>query len=279
MTRIIQQLFSAALLILFPLITFAWSAIGHMVIAHIAYENITPKAQDKIEKLIGYFHNEYADINSFIQIVTWPDSIRSQKIEMFTHWHYIDIPLIKESATAPDIIDDDNAIWALGHVTNVVKNERANNYERARFLAFFAHIVSDLHQPLHTVSYVSANFPKGDQGGNLYQIRIHGERTKLHRLWDNGVGVLAGNNSPENIRYLANRITTLYPKSFFRQINDLNPNDWVTEGMENAKKYVYAVPENQNADEHYIEKGQQIAEQEIALAGYRLAALLNQIFN
>lgn len=278
MTRIIRLLIVIPFLLLYPFASFAWNAIGHMVIANIAYQNIQPHTKNEIEKLIGYFHKEYSDINSFVQIVTWPDSIRSQKIEMFTHWHYIDKPFSKgkENEKLPNIIDEDNAVWALGQITKVVKNDRANNYERARFLAFFAHIVSDLHQPLHTVSYVSQAYPQGDKGGNLYQVRYQGDKTKLHHLWDNGVGLI---NGKDNVLSLTKTITTLYPRSFFgNKVNDLEPEHWLTEGMANAKNYVYAIQENQETDNAYIEKGQKIAQQEIALAGYRLAAMLDKVF-
>ena len=45
------------------------------------------------------------------------------------------------------------------------------------------------------------------------------------------------------------------------------------------KQYVYTTPENQKPDAAYLEKGKEVAEQEAALAGYRLALLLNQLLS
>lgn len=276
MTRI-KSTFLLSIALLLPFTTYAWNAVGHMVIATIAYQNLKPEPRHRIDNLINYFHNEYNDISTFIQIVTWPDMLRSQKIEMFTHWHYIDKPFSTDGTKLVDIVDDDNAIWALDQVRNVVKYQKANNYERARFLAFYAHIISDLHQPLHTVSDITALHPNGDKGGNLYTIRYKGERSNLHRLWDSGVGFLNGNLGTDNIKTLANAVMARYPKkSLGAQADDLNPQHWLEEGMENAKQYVYDTPENGTVSAIYIERGSNVAQKEVALAGYRLATLLNE---
>lgn len=260
-----------------PITAFSWNELGHMVIANIAYENLQPSIRSKVDNLVSYINKEYLEMNSFTHIAYWPDSIRSQRIEMFTHWHYIDVPFSTDGTPLKDIVDKDNAVWALNHITPIVKNNRANVYERVRFLAFFAHIVGDLHQPLHTVSNISAAHPNGDKGGNLYMVRYKNQLTKLHRLWDGGAGTFTCPPSDKNSASVAKMIMDHYPKSYFGdKINDLNPTHWTEEGMAIAKKYVYNTPENELLSTSYIENAKQIAEQEAALAGYRLANLLNQ---
>jgi hypothetical protein len=263
---------------LFPLKTFAWNALGHMVIANIAYQNLKPEVKQKVDNLVTYMHQQYADMGTFINISYWPDAIRSQKVETYTHWHYIDVAFSNDGTSVKNLIDTDNAVWAVNQTVKAVKYTRGNPYERIRFLSFLTHIVSDLHQPLHTVSYVSATFPHGDRGGNNYFILNNNKRMNLHKLWDQGVNVFVGDTSQDRVKEITNSIMSHYPESYFgSQVNNLNADDWAKEGMNNAKKYVYTTPQNQKLSDEYIEKGKSISEQQAALAGYRLAKLLNEL--
>lgn len=278
MLALSKKMFLVALCCIFPLTTYAWNALGHMVVADIAYQHLNPLTREKVDSLVATLHEQYHDMTSFQHMSYWPDLLRIQKIETYTHWHYIDMPFSNDGTPLKNTIDTDNAVWALENIKKVVKNTRANPYERSRFLAFFAHIVGDLHQPLHTVSYLSANLPDGDQGGNLYVVTYNNKRVNLHKLWDGGFAVLAGETTDIHARTLANAIMARYPAAYFgQQIQDVNPENWTQEGVANAKKYVYSTPPDQPVSPQYIEAGERQTEQQLALAGYRLAVLLNQL--
>ncbi len=278
MKHSLKVIFCFAFTFFCPFVAYAWNAFGHMVVASIAYQRLTPDVREKIDYLVTFLRQEYPSMNSFLEISYWPDAIRMQKIEAYTHWHYIDNGFSNDGTPVNLVLDTDNAVWAINTIEPVVKNSRANPYERVRFLSLLTHIVGDLHQPLHTVTYVSANTPKGDMGGNLYFIRYHDEKINLHRLWDGGVGLLEKNPVPEEVNAAANLIISHYPENFFgKRVNDLKPEDWVREGMDLAKTSVYNTPENQTPSPDYIEANQKLAEQQMALAGYRLAKILNQL--
>ena len=265
-------------LFVFPITSEAWNALGHMVIANIAYQKLNETPHNKIEMLNRYFQDEYPEMISFLQMSYWPDTLHAQKIETFTHWHYIDIPFSEDGTPLKNITDTDNAAWAVNTMEPILQNKYTNPYEAARFLAFFTHIVGDMHQPLHNVSRLSNAYPDGDRGGNLFFIRFNNARINLHQLWDRGLGEFDSEINNENIAMLSKKITERYPENYFGdRVNDLDPQNWAKEGMENARKYVYVTPENQIPNPDYIEAGRQITEQEVALAGYRLAKLLNQM--
>ena len=177
------------------------------------------------------------------------------------------------------MIDTDNAVWAVNAIKQIVRNNNANEYDRARFLSFMTHLVGDLHQPLHTVALVSAAHPTGDKGGNTYVVKMNNEKVNAHKIWDMGLGAFGGSDSsPERATKLANEIMTTYPQSYFGEaVKKLSTDDWANEGMDNAKRYVYSTPENQAVSTAYIETGKQVAQKQAALAGYRLAGLLNQL--
>lgn len=259
--------------------SFAWNALGHMIVAQIAYQHLTPEAQKQIDLLIGRFHTEYPEIETFMQAAVWPDAIRGQKIESYTHWHYIDYSISTDNSPLKNLMDTDNAEWAIYTIQPVIKNANANPYERVRFLAFLTHIVGDLHQPLHTVSNITTKNPDGDKGGNLHYVYVKNERMNLHHLWDGGVGAFEGESTPQQAVISANRIMQAYPESFFaNRAKDLNTNDWSKEGYHLAKSEVYSAPEEQSLPSSYLETNNLVCQQQVALAGYRLAKILNSLF-
>lgn len=272
--------FFALIFLSFSSSLFAWNAVGHMVVASIAYQNVKPEVRQKIDKLVGFFQKEYPQMTSFLQIAVWPDAIRGQRIEAFNHWHYTNLPFTDDNSPLHNPTEPDNAVWAMRVVKTVTKNNAANSYERARFLAFFIHIIGDLHQPLHTITRISAQLPRGDEGGNLYYIRYQkSNRIKLHAFWDDGLESLAGDdNSLLKAQELSQAISQHYPMSYFGdKVTDLNPNNWANEGLYLARKYIYSTPEDKVVSTQYITQGREVVEQRLALAGYRAAKLLNMM--
>lgn len=56
-------------------------------------------------------------------------------------------------------------------------------------LRLLIHYIGDIHQPLHASSRYTIDYPKGDEGGNDFRIKVThkglGERpNNLHSLWD-----------------------------------------------------------------------------------------------
>lgn len=266
--------------LLFPSLSFSWNALGHKVIAKVAYDHIKPITREKINSLVQDMNQQYTNIHSFEDLACWPDLIRIQKIESYTHWHYIDVAFSLDGTPLKNLVDTDNAVWAVNKIAPVIKNNKANVYERTRFLAFYAHIISDLHQPLHTVSLISAKLPDGDQGGNSYHIIYQNRKSNLHTLWDSGAGVFSGSNTKEHAEEIANQLMRRYPENYFQnKLMLLKPDDWVAEGLKNAKAVVYTTPFEGKVNGQYLESAQRLAEQQAVLAGYRLAKILDQIFS
>ena len=257
----------------------AWNATGHQVIAEIAYEHLDTTSKTEIRRLLSAFSVEYPKIHTLAQLGPWPDQLRSQKIEYYTHWHYVDVPFSTDGTPLKNLADTDNAAWALQKLEPVLANPYANRFERARALAFIVHIVADLHQPLHTVSRFSVHYPEGDKGGNLFSLTpSDNSANNLHRLWDNGLGLFAVPATRENVQALAESIMRHYPSSrFARQVGMLDEQQWIKEGNALAQHEAYKTPEHTRPNETYLLEGQKTVEMQTALAGYRLAALLNEL--
>lgn len=272
--------FRAALVVyvlglLFSINCYAWNAEGHRVIAAIAYDRLKPNVKAKVDQLVNAFSNQYTHTNSFDEIAPWPDSVKNNK-----QWHYTDTPFSTDNTPIKDIKQPYDVVWAINHITTSFNDSTQQSSEPPCYLlAFLVHTVGDVHQPLHTVSRISAQYPDGDRGGNLFKLTFEGKQSQLHHAWDTGAGLFDTNTpSEQQVIALAKKITTDYPESrFSTQIADLTPEDWVNEGVDVAKKHAYNTPEHQKPSSEYLDTGKQVAEQRAALAGYRLAALLNKL--
>lgn len=266
--------------LLMPAWAMAWNATGHEVVAQIAYDNLNPKARTEVDKLYPVLGQYFPQIDTFTAIATWPDVIIANGTTAFSAWHYINLPLVIGKVRAPRHPPTENVVWAIGQAQATLTSQQTNVYTNSMFLAFLIHFVGDIHQPLHAVSLYSKQFPKGDRGGTLFPINSS-SADNLHEFWDDGLGLYSPTFAPnaKTIRQLASKIEKAYPASYFgNQPQDLSPMDWAHESYVIDKQYVYQIKPNAHPSAKYIAQGQLIAEQRVALAGYRLANVLNQIF-
>jgi hypothetical protein len=64
--------------------------------------------------------------------------------------------------------------------------KRVDNEEAGKSLALrlLIHYYGDIHQPLHSVGRYSQENPKGDKGGNEFELKYHLGAKNMHSLWD-----------------------------------------------------------------------------------------------
>jgi len=113
-------------------------------------------------------------------------------------------------------------------------------------MRLFIHYYGDVHQPLHSVSRYTNDYPEGDRGGNSFELAAKYNIRNLHALWDRVVygqktnlkTPLSSDDSAE-LTEIANRITAKYPKSSFPDVEETNPKEWAIEGNKIVKAFVY----------------------------------------
>ena len=132
-----------------------------------------------------------------------------------------------------------------------------------------------MHQPLHGIQRFSSATPDGDAGGNLVKVCDGGTacNKRLHGTWDGAAG---GNSS---VSLPCARPSGSRTRTRRASISPIPANR--SESAEIAKNYVYSAPIGQGAGPYtltpaYKDKAREIAEERIALAGARLAKLLNE---
>lgn len=268
-------------LCLFSTHIFAWNAVGHRIIAQIAYDQLTPQAKKQVDQLTKVmFHSHYPSAR-FLRAATWPDRIRSQT-KQYNDWHFIDIPDAKGGVTPPPL-NSDNVVWAIAQAEKIVSDSSDTEVRRAKYLSFLIHFVGDIHQPMHCVTLYDAHFLQGDRGGNDFPIQSVVSHN-LHAYWDDGLGLLVSPGSHYQFHYdqvekIAKDWTLQYPREFFdKPLQEKAPMQWAQESHYLAVTDAYTLTLNAVPSQVYIQQGQVIVREQIVLAGDRLADILNKIF-
>jgi hypothetical protein len=140
-------------------------------------------------------------------------------------------------------------------------------------LVWLIHLVGDVHQPLHATSRFTQDLPDGDSGGNKVALCERPCHDELHAFWDN---VLGTGTKPATAIKAATIISAADPTASAVQ----DEGKWIDESVSAAKKAVYAPPVGVGAgpftlDANYKVAAKKLAKKRIALAGARLAGLLN----
>jgi hypothetical protein len=269
-----------------------WTSGGHMAVAEIAYEQLHPHAKQKSDELISILTPFYAESNTFVKAATWLDVINLHDFRILWKWHFTNIPYDPEGiltehdcALIKGINTDADILYGLEHAVNALKSQRANVFEKALMLRYLVHAVADAHQPLHSTSLYSSRFPHGDRGGNLFIIDSP-LATRLHVLWDLGLGSIpetelqetVSEEALQRIRNFTKYLTLTYPKDCFSGSINVSTDRWIREAHDLAISAAYTLQPGDVPSEEYLKNGRTICERQIALAGYRLGELLNEIF-
>lgn len=281
----------------------AWWDPGHLVTAMIAYMNLEEPARQKVDSLTQTLARDYEYVNHFIVTGAWPDDLKTEGVHAFNTWHYTNIPYNPDAVALPPQPEVD-VIWAINESVDILNSPKAKAIDKARFLAFLVHFAADLHQPLHSTSMFTNELPGGNRGGNEFP--LEGNWRNLHMLWDDGCGFLSDYNDIrpygepqeplteaeiDRLRDLAEQITQEFPKSQFTAADTLDPEFWALESHNLAVRYGYRglnsddrrsrnryLDPGEEPTEYYLSMCQDVVRKQLALGGYRLAGMLNDIF-
>ena len=123
--------FVAAVIALAPSTALAWGDEGHQIIAHIAANELTPKARAQVSALLG------GDAETaMVTASTWVDEIRPMRRDT-APWHFVDIP-IGSSGYDPsrDCPRDDCVVGQIQRNQRIIADKRLATPVRAEALRF-----------------------------------------------------------------------------------------------------------------------------------------------
>ncbi|MCK5072363.1 MAG: S1/P1 nuclease [Bacteriovoracaceae bacterium] len=277
----------------FPSDAFAWGKTGHRIIGKIADTYLTKKSKIKLRKLLGR--------NALVKVCNWMDEIKSDpKLQSPSYrWHYVNVPDGKtyerldpektyevtekqfpeltyaeiERKKGKEFEKMEGAIkgdiyWAIEHFIKRLKNKNESNKKRAEAIKFLAHLVGDIHQPLHC-GY------KKDRGGNDVKVEWFGVSTNLHAVWDSYLIEMQKLSYTEYADFLLGDVK----KGDVRKWRKSGPMDWLNECLE-LRRSVYALVEKKRYKRKYKEYKYHydfspLLDKRLLQAGIRMAHLLN----
>lgn len=283
----------------------AWWDAGHMLTAIIAYQNLNPTAKKEVDKLIKVLERDYPYSNNFVSASTWADDIKAEGVKNFNSWHYTNLPFNPYGIAiqTPPKVD---ILWAIDQAKAALAKGTVRPIDKARQLAFLIHFVGDIHQPLHATSYYNNDLPAGNLGGNAFPIASFGRWKNLHAAWDDGCGYTSDLNDintygepreklseadMKRIQIFADTIQMMHPVDHLPTVGVLDQDFWALESHKLSIKYAYRgvqsiseegrkkyVQPNDPLSEYYLEAGQKVVAERLAMGGYRLAQILNELF-
>jgi S1/P1 Nuclease len=289
----------------------AWNPAGHMVTGSIAYDELQRNAPATVARVVAILrqHPQYESLWKpqlagmsepdqqrylFMLAARWPDDIRRNRAFDHPEWHYIDYPYKPPGQPGPVRVPAppaDNLVTAFQRNVAVIQSA-APAGQKAIALCWIFHLLGDAHQPLHTVSLFTTQFPKGDRGGNLFYISLYKPANpassvteNLHAYWDN---ILLTDDHYGAARQRATALENAHPRRSLDELAEPQFETWVKkESFGLAVSTVYRRGNLKGSTDRnrgtplprdYPAAAKRVAERRVALAGYRLADFLRTNF-
>jgi hypothetical protein len=249
----------------------AWGPKGHAIVADIAASRLTPIAKQKLQSLLGP--------DSLASIASWADSVRKEHDESYD-WHFVDIPkdapgfsderdCFRPQDKHKDALTDHHncVVDRIEIFQKILGDEKASRADRLEALKWLVHFVGDLHQPLHAIDEA--------RGGNDIKLAVFGSPKcgdydcNLHWAWDTLLLEHTGYSEEEYV----GRLNTLIAQKHLENQAGGTPVDWANESHLQARQIMEAKPAA--VDDAYYQANIELVNQKLALAGLRLATLLN----
>lgn len=268
------------LLALMPTSLFAWGGIGHMTVAYVAYQKLTPAAKARARDLLKLnpdYENWEKQIPAgtsaddhdrmiFMIASVWADDIKgepqysddgtdggntpggaqsAQNIgysDLLRHkyWHFVDTPFSPDQTPLP-AVPAPNAQTQIVAFRAVLASTQPDEL-KSYDLVWLLHLVGDVHQPLHGVNRITKANSKGDAGGS--RVKLFGDAAStLHSYWDGlpGVECKFCNDKVQCV----NRATVLgrsLPPAAVKDGHNIDTAAWIRESFELARTKVYRDP-------------------------------------
>lgn len=311
----VSRLTALTLLLIFVLSvpSYGWSDTGHMAVAFVAYQNLTPQARARVDALVR-LNPRFRRWSRTIPVgtsaarkrmmlfmigATWPDQIKGDgqhhadgpaggnrppddgtadanigysDTAMHKYWHFIDKPFSPDGTALenPPVPNAETQIAAFRSVLASTSPDELKSYD----LMWLLHLVGDVHQPLHCTARFTHGQPNGDDGANGVTVRDGNRSKRLHAFWD---GLLGTSSDPR----VAVTVGQGLAPADADLANNLDAGVWIDESFEDAKSKVYKQPPIGvsagpfTITSTYRNAARALAKQRVALAGARLANILN----
>jgi len=251
-------------------LSWAWGHEGHRLTALVAEQYLTPAAKAQVAQLLG--NDTLADV------APWADSYRKDHPETGP-WHFVDIP--KAAATFDRMRDcpvskaDPKSPWRdcvtdrILYFEGRLGDESLSPEDRTFALKFLVHLIGDVHQPFHAVG--------DDRGGNDIAVSFLGTsmcdsyNCNLHGVWDNMLIEEEGLSEKQYTEKLLKEIKD----NQWERLAGGEPTTWAN--ISNHYAVEAMAPNGALITKEYVQAESKVVDAQLALAGLRIAHVLNRI--
>jgi len=267
-TRKFFLLTSSLFLLTSPL--WAWGAMGHRIVAEVAYHYLSPEACADVDEVLG--------THGLVYWATWPDEIKSDNTFYPTSydWHFQDLPvglttnqLHQLRMTYPT---HGGHLWTTldqlltqlpMHPDTLTVNDVQMPYHDA--LVFLVHCTADELCPMHMAR-------EEDKGGNDVKVQWNTSSTNLHKVWDEKIIESRGYSYSEYAQMLVDTYG-----AEVSDIADMSENQFLEYIYQTTRDiYDYQTKGDDNVH-HYMWRWKTTCDRLLFMAGVRLANNIQSI--
>jgi len=284
----------------------AWDLAGHMIVGEIAWRASTPAVREKVTELVRELDQTFSGgrTYNFVTAQAWLDDQRGKgRAYEWGLYHYVNLPKT-DDGSAFALPEPPHVVWAIEDSLKTLRDPKAALDQRRFALAVLMHCVGDIHQPLHACTW------NDDAGGNRYLLAgvafsdlYKGGRGNLHAFWDQAYRVEVRDGKivesfvtppitsrPEpgkegEIATAAQQIMIAYTaEALAQELAETNPTEWARESHLLGCTVAYPPGPHPGGSEvrtlapEFAEPARKTAQRRVALAGYRLARVLSDLF-
>lgn len=243
----------------------SWGQEGHRIIAKIAYDHLNKKSRKALDQHLG--------TRGIIYWANWPDEIKSDTIypqSIKDGWHYQDLDAgMSDSAVVAALTDypkeGGNLFRAMDSLVNRLRGTGYRLQDEEHTLRFIIHLSGDRYCPMHMAHM-------DDKGGNAVKMQWFGRNTNLHSVWDGKIIESQGYSYTEYAQMIEDRY------GWQRKHIEAMTDEELLLRTYHLTEEIYAYQQSWDGNTyHYIYRWHQACEEQLYIAGIRLAKLLNSI--
>ena len=239
---------------------FGWHDKGHRVVALIAEANLAPETRKRIQEILPV-------ATTLADAAVWPDH-EGRSIGDLNPLHYVSIAENAEGYDqARDCPERDCMVEALKWFLANLADKNTPTIIKRMALRYVAHLVGDMHQPLHTGRLK-------DRDGAEIKVSYRGLTTNLHYFWDTDLVEMEAGTPAE----LAERLGAAVSREERLRWRSGGPVQWTDESLMLVRSRAYSFGQSVELSDQYVELARPVVRTRLAQAGIRLAWLLNSAF-
>ena len=267
-----------------------WGQLGHAATAKVAQDHLSPKAKKALAQYLGpdtivsvaSDADTYRDVwtldlgfkptNPEAARVAWLtgfDFSSPENIAPYSHSVTVDKDFVSLKSDNLNGAYVNNCAYYVERMARELKEgaQTMDPAERKRKISLIVHFLGDMHCPMHIV-YLGRDEVKGG-----FKVTVRDKQYRYHSWWDGGVISMATPFSYGDIAALADTKS----KKEIKEITKGDIYDWVHESAVDSWP-AHNVKAGDSLDKAFPVEMRPILFNQIRNGGYRLAALLNDIF-